>query len=268
MSQYFDHALAVTDLETGYPLCVANNGNASGLYNVAGYVVTPAAAEQLAAFHKDVTMALPWDGLYVDEFDAAFPPSWISTFADQSSAYDINNDGIADTLGDLQAQYAAFKPYFSQKLREAIGEDKLLIANSGTNVLGDASLNGITIESEDCPAPARESRVARIFRGDVAWIFRGAVDSRAGCDGSHGTPCPESEIETGYEICAAAFEGQALVGRAPRLSVLWHTHDYVIPAQAQCDEVRRFREDVGDFVLDGDDFSDGSWNATDLCPPA
>ena len=124
--------------------------------------------------------------------------------------------------------------------------------------------------------------VAWIFRGErgysvemgrgtavaAAWIFRGAVDSRAGCDGSHGTPCPESEIETGYEICAAAFEGQALVGREPRLSVLWHTHDYVIPAEVQCDEVRRFREDVGDFVLDGDDFSDGSWNATDLCPPA
>jgi len=57
---------------------------------------------------------------------------------------------VADTPGDLAAQYAAYKPYFSKKLREAVGDDALIIANAGTLSGGDPSLNGITIEAENC----------------------------------------------------------------------------------------------------------------------
>ena len=150
-SAHFDHALAVTDVATGHPLCVVDNGPVSTNYNVAGYVVTPAAAEQLAAFHATVTLKrAPFDGIYIDEFNGAFPNRWLATFNNQSQAFDTNNDGVADTPGDLAAQYAAYKPYFSKKLREAVGDDALIIANAGTLSGGDPSLNGITIEAENC----------------------------------------------------------------------------------------------------------------------
>ena len=70
---HFDHALAVTDVATGHPLCVVDHGPVSTDYNVAGYVVTPAAAEQLAAFHATVTLKrAPFDGVYiVSTFDRA-----------------------------------------------------------------------------------------------------------------------------------------------------------------------------------------------------
>ena len=76
---------------------------------------------------------------------------------------DTNNDGVADTPGDLAAQYAAYKPYFSKKLREAVGDDALIIANAGTLSGGDPSLNGITIEAENW----RESLDAARASGDL-----------------------------------------------------------------------------------------------------
>lgn len=84
-------------------------------------------------------------------------------------------------------------------------------------------------------------------------------------DGNHGLACSEADMAAGYAICRQAFEGQALVAREPRLSVLWHTHDYVIPPARQCLESRRLRQALGPWLLDGDDFSDGSWNATEVC---
>ena len=227
MDAHFDSSLAITDLATGNPVCIAGDGKHLG---VAGYIVSPAAAEQMASFHAEVTLALPYDGIYVDEFNHAFPNSWIAKIKNQTASFDIDGDGKPDTLGDLQGQYVAFKPTFSRALRQVLGDKRLLIGNTGSGSgEPDPSLNGITIESENC------------------------------CDGNHGLSCPAGEIETGYKICADSFLGQSLVAPEPQLSILWHTHEYVIPPEVQCSEMQRFQDEMP-WVVEGDDFEDGSWH--------
>ena len=227
MDEHFDASLAITDLATGDPVCIAGDGKRLG---VAGFIVSPAAAEQMAAFHAEVTLALPYDGIYVDEFNHAFPNSWIAKVKNQTASFDIDGDGKPDTLGDLQGQYVAYKPTFSRALRRVLGDERLLIGNTGSGSgEPDPSLNGITIESENC------------------------------CDGNHGVACPAGEIDTGYKICADSFLGQSLVAPEPQLSVLWHTHEYVLPPAVQCSEMRRFQDEMP-WVVEGDDFEDGSWH--------
>ena len=168
-----------------------------------------------AAFHTSVTLALPWDGIYLDEFDATYPARWYSTLEAQSAAFDIDGDGVADSAGELAAQYAAWRPYFAAALRGAVGDARLLVANNGGDGGGSSHLNGITIEAEDC------------------------------CDGNHGVACPPDAIARGWRMCANAFAGQAAISaHSPSLSVLWHTHDYVIPAAAQCAGVRALQAEM------------------------
>ena len=227
MDAHFDASLAITDLATGNPVCIAGDGKSMG---VAGFIVSPEAAEQMAAFHAEVTLALPYDGIYVDEFNGKFPNSWIAKIQNQTASFDIDGDGKPDTLGDLQGQYVAYKPAFSRALRSVLGPNRLLIGNTGSGSgEPDPSLNGITIESENC------------------------------CDGNHGLSCPAGEIETGYKICADSYFGQSLVAQEPQLSILWHTHEYVIPPEVQCSEMQNFQADMP-WVVEGDDFEDGSWH--------
>ena len=52
-------------------------------------------------------------------------------------------------------QYAAWRPYYTAKLRKAMGPAKILIANAPAPSVADPSLNGITIEFEHCAGDQR-----------------------------------------------------------------------------------------------------------------
>ena len=79
-------------------MCMAGDGKHMG---VAGFILSPEAAKQMATFHADITLALPHDGIYVDEFNGKFPNSWIAKINNQSKIFDIDKNGEPDTLGDL-----------------------------------------------------------------------------------------------------------------------------------------------------------------------
>ena len=59
--------------------------------------------------------------------------------------FDCDGDGIADSIGKVEAQYAQYRPVFTQRLRQELGTAKILVGNAG-GPLGDPSLHGITLE--------------------------------------------------------------------------------------------------------------------------
>lgn len=50
---------------------------------------------------------------------------------------------------------------------------------------------------------------------------------------------------------------QAQIGARPALGAFWLTHAEIVPAEVQCENVRRMRERVP-WMLAGTDFFDGS----------
>ena len=80
----------------------------------------------------EVTLALPYDGIYVDNWHANFPNTWANSIARLTNgSFDSNGDGLPDSIASLQAQYAAWKPYYSARLRALLGP-RLLYANVDT----------------------------------------------------------------------------------------------------------------------------------------
>jgi hypothetical protein len=230
MSGHFNTSLAITNLDTHQPACIVF-GPSGG---VGGYIFSKASVDAIAAYHRDVTLRAggpSWDGIYLDELDDRFPARWKTTLLNQTKNFDINGDGKADSLDALDAQYIAWRPYFTRRMREVVGPDRLLIGNGGAPATADPALNGRTIEFENC------------------------------CDADHGKACPASAISTGLAMCRTTLAGQAAVSASPPLSVLWHTHENVLPASVQCKETAAIREDMP-FVLEGDDREDGSWHSS------
>jgi len=140
----FDSSLCVIDLTTGDVLRLQGYTGVPGS-GVPHWVPRTESIEVLVAFHRDVTMAAGFDGLYVDQCNAAYPP-WRQALLDSlTSAFDADGDGLADRVEDVVSMYAAGRPVLTRRLREVLGEDALLIANSG-GALADPELQGITLE--------------------------------------------------------------------------------------------------------------------------
>jgi hypothetical protein len=156
-SRYFKPAWAVTDLRTHQPVCPFGASptplNPSPKIDpVAAAVLTHESADALVRYHTEVTLAAPYDGLYVDDFEHAFPASWVSNIVSfTNNSFDTNGDGKPDTVASLQAQYSAWKPYYSAQLRKVLG-NKMLLANTGSPAESDGALDGQTIEFEWCTA--------------------------------------------------------------------------------------------------------------------
>jgi hypothetical protein len=140
----FDSSLCVTDLATGNVVRVYGYAGTPG----SGYphcVLRVASAEILVAFHRDVTMAAGWDGFYVDCCNLLYPDWRRATLLSQTTTFDCDGDGVADTIEKLENQYASNRPYFTRRLRQELGPDVILVGNSG-GALADINLNGITLE--------------------------------------------------------------------------------------------------------------------------
>ena len=80
-SAYFKPRWAVTDLNTGKPVCpfgaAATPLDPSPKIDpVAAAVLMKESADALVKYHTEVTLAAPYDGLYADDFEYAFPASW------------------------------------------------------------------------------------------------------------------------------------------------------------------------------------------------
>jgi hypothetical protein len=90
-------------------------------------------------------MARGFQGLYLDNCTAEVPTYRLNKLFAQAPRVDVDGDGEADDRDAITALYAAWRPYYTEQLREALGEGVILLANSG-GALGDPVLNGITLE--------------------------------------------------------------------------------------------------------------------------
>jgi hypothetical protein len=153
------------------------------------------------------------------------PPGCESNFA-------IDVTGANSSIADLQAQYAAWRPYYTAKLRAAMGPSKILIANAPAPSVADPALNGITIEFEHCA-------------GDQS-PHRDATEYLAADDFSLNA------------VCRMTLLGQKaqtdLAGLEP-IFALWLTHSEVMPAKQQCAELASIQQKFH-WVREGDDITD------------
>jgi hypothetical protein len=230
-TSYFKQSWAITDLNTGEPVCPFGPVDSTApkpVWGVAATVLMKESADALARWHSEVTLAGGYDGLYIHNWHASFSASWgKSLLALTNGSFDCNGDGKPDTLTTLQAQYSAWKPYYSMQLRRVLG-DKLLLANTGNVAEADASLDGQTIEFEWC------------------------ATSRGG-----------------VRACEAALDAQHAVSLAQgngreAISVMWLTEANNVAAVVQCRELLQLQS-TRQWLLGGTDRSDKSWPANASC---
>src|SRR5262245_6540463 len=139
----FDTSLCVRDLPTHRVIRVQGySGPGTGLMHA---IVHPRNLEILVAFHRDVTMAAGWDGLYLDQSHQEYPWWRKPIVQAQSSNFDVDADGITDTLNDLSTKWVVGRVIFTSRLRQVLGNPVYLVANSGGPLI-DSNLNGIAIE--------------------------------------------------------------------------------------------------------------------------
>jgi hypothetical protein len=118
VNRYFKPEWAITDLRTGLPVCLQPHKGWAET-RPAGFVVTPQSADAMARYHREVTFgnASSWDGLYLDDSQTVYNEVFAQIITAQTSLFDIDGDGKADNVSDINAQYMAYRPYFFAKLR-------------------------------------------------------------------------------------------------------------------------------------------------------
>jgi hypothetical protein len=179
LNAVFDSTLCVTDLHTGKVVRIYGRDPAIPGSGVPSWIVGQRSADALAAFHRDVTMPLGWDGIYIDNCTRNYPNWRKADIDEQTDSIDVDEDGIADTWGQVDAIYHTWRPYFTERLREHLGASAILVGNAG-GPLGDSKLNGITLESVGSRFTIAQARqyftgqavLSATPRVNVAWIIQ------------------------------------------------------------------------------------------------
>lgn len=238
-TSYFRTEWAITNLRTGLPVCPfgpVSTANPRPVWGVAATVLMRESADALARWHAEVTLPAGYDGLYIDNWHASFSPTWARSLVELTNgSFDCNGDGLADSVESLNAQYSAWKPYYSMKLRQVLGDELLLLANTGNVAEPDPSLDGQTIEFEWC------------------------ADVRGGMRSCEHALDAQRAVSLATERRAAHQASSAM----------WLTEANNVPAEVQCRELTQLQ--VGrPWLLGGTDRSDKSWphNATCGVPGA
>jgi len=111
------------------------------------YIPFKESADALAKMLANIVNTAQFDGIYLDGY--VDPENLKKPIMNSTDKYDFNGDNQPDTVDDAVEQYKIYAPYFVQKIRDLIGDDKYIIANSaGRNP--DPNLNGLTLEMEAC----------------------------------------------------------------------------------------------------------------------
>jgi hypothetical protein len=143
----FDTSLCIRNLATGNVVRLygydPDNPDAEAY---PAFVMRRRSADALAAFHRDVTMQAGWDGLYIDMFTARWQPWKKALLESVAPSYDIDDDGLADNRTKIDQLYTTWLPYFTQRLRNMLGRDVILIGNTD-GLVNNRQLNGISLEN-------------------------------------------------------------------------------------------------------------------------
>lgn len=216
-----DHRWAVTNLRDGKPICPFS-GLGRAPDTAAAWIPMKLSSDAMVAFYTE--KLLPgYDGLYLDEDNDAFRGTWQTYItAESEGEFSVDGTGAAATVDDLQAQYAAWRTYLTSGLRQALGPDRLFLANVNVPTTADPSLNGITVEFEHC------------------------------------RPAPGQNVSVLSSACREALRGQhEMTNRAGLrpVSAMWLTHSEVVPAAQQCREMADVQR-LFPWVGRGDDITD------------
>lgn len=176
----FDSSLCVRDRPTGRVIRVHgyNGVPGSGLMHAIPHQRN---VEILVAFHRDVTMAAGFDGLYLDESYSVYPPWRRSAVSAQSANFDVDADGLADTVDKLVTKWSNGRAAMTSRLRQVFGNSVYLVANAG-GPLVDSNLNGITLEGVGVRftfAQAKSYLLAQKAVGRAPFVGAGWVTSAA-----------------------------------------------------------------------------------------
>ncbi len=164
----FDSSLCIRNLTTGDVVRIYGAEPGDPGAGIPAFIVRKESADALVAFHRDVTMAAGWDGLYVDMCTGAYPNWKLEDLLEIAPNFDIDDDGVGDHTADLHIQYGTWRPYFTQRLREELGSQVVIVGNSG-GPLADAALNGITLEGVGSRFTIAEARSALDGAEAAAW---------------------------------------------------------------------------------------------------
>jgi hypothetical protein len=156
------------------------------------------------------------------------------------SFFSSDSSGKNATPAALQAQYAAWRPYYTASLRKVLPPQSIIIANAGAGFISDPSLNGITVEFEHCAGDQNPHATA------------GAAAGAAAAPGA-------AELQpTLNDVCRQTFLGQRALTDTSGLSPvfgLWLTHSEVLSAPQQCAELASIRSELP-WIREGDDITD------------
>eukprot|EP00039_Didymoeca_costata_P011662 m.164796 g.164796 ORF g.164796 m.164796 type:complete len:349 (+) comp15247_c2_seq1:192-1238(+) len=224
--QYFNKAWALTDLNTNLPICVEPWYPPQQRRPWNQMIPMKESVDAVVAYMKNIEFAnKKWDGIYMDDFFSMYPPEWKAHITTVTTLFDIDGDGIADSFDKLNAQWMAWRPYLTAQMRNAIGDDKLFIANTGVPHIADAALNGITIEDEwtRCGGPP-------------------CGDNETGVPNlPPGVPSPHIQaVKTAY----AGQGAVTLLANRTQQSVMWLTHPNYVPEATQCAEFAKLKEEM------------------------
>jgi hypothetical protein len=153
----FDSTLCVRDMWHDRVVRMTGQENGDPTTGIPYYVMQKESADILVQFHRDVTMTRGFQGLYLDNCTAVVPPYRLQQLFAMAPRVDIDNDGQPDDQGEILSTYATWRPYYTEQLRAALGDDVLLVANAG-GALGDPVLNGITLEGVGDRFPVETAR--------------------------------------------------------------------------------------------------------------
>ena len=240
---YWNANWTVRNLNDNRPICPFG-GTHHEVVPVAAWIPSEASVAAMVRFHAEHTV-VGYDGIYVDDFHSSFYAPW-ATYTEVISAppehtercshepvhgtasrppncsshFAVGAAGHNATLAALQAQYAAWRPYYSRELRTMLGPERLLIANVNSPHAADPSLDGVTVEFEHCA-------------GDQSPHLQAAVEAREGA--ASAAAATEQALS---DECMSILQGQhalsALAGRAQSAFALWLTHGEVAPILGRC----------------------------------
>ena len=190
-----------------------------GYPGLAKYVWNNRSAPLLAKFLSSWLKTHEFDGLYMDGFETgSYGIKQATGFQVPGRKYDLDGDGVADTLTQFEDSYFAWNSAFVSAVRQSLGPQAIMLANSaGSNSHPD--LSGITIEMEACT---------------------GGAAGKQKC----------ADALNGQHLATVSS------GIAP-LSVLWLTHSESMTPAQQCTEVAALQKRYP-WTQAGTDFFDGS----------
>ena len=119
-NEYFRPEWAITDLTTGFPICLQSKKVGQEHNPLAGLLSSCCGCCGSLSQRCDHECLVGWPLL--DDAGSQCNPRFAAIVADSSdNNFDVDGDSQPDSIATMVAQWQAFRPYLFRKLREVVG---------------------------------------------------------------------------------------------------------------------------------------------------